>query len=74
MLLDYCYAVGVLEVLAKTKPTTFVRNHEYFIPTKFHQNPLSGSGEKVKMRKVHGRKTDDALYDNSSLEPSAQVS
>ena len=25
------------------KTTTLVRDHEYFIPTKFHQNPSSGS-------------------------------
>ena len=29
------------------KTTTLVRDHEYFIPTKFHQNPSSGSGEEV---------------------------
>ena len=30
------------------KTTTLVRDHEYFIPTKFHQSPLSsGSGEEV---------------------------
>ena len=29
------------------KTTTLLRGHEYFIPTKFHQNPSSGSGEKV---------------------------
>ena len=29
------------------KTTTLVRDHEYFIPTKFHQNQLSGSGEEV---------------------------
>ena len=29
------------------KTTTLVRDHEYFIPTKFHQNPSHGSGEEV---------------------------
>ena len=29
------------------KTTTLVRDHEYFIPTKFHQNPFSGFGEEV---------------------------
>ena len=29
------------------KTTTLVRDHEYFIPTKFHQNPSSGFGEEV---------------------------
>ena len=44
------------------KTTTLVRDHEYFIPTKFHQNPLSGSGEEVENVKVYGRRrrrTDD---------------
>ena len=66
------------------KTTTLVRDHEYFIPTKFHQNPSSGSGEEVENVKslwttttttdgrTDGRRT--VLYDNSSLEPSAQVS
>ena len=59
------------------KTTTHVRDHEYFIPTKFHQNPSSGSGEEVENVKVYGRRTDGrqtVRYDNSSLEPSAQVS
>ena len=67
------------------KTTTLVRDHEYFIPTKFHQNPSSGSGEEVENVKVYGRRTDDdgrrrtdgrrtMRYDNSSLEPLAQVS
>ena len=57
------------------KTTTLVRDHEYFIPTKFHQNPSSGSGEEVEnvksLRTMDGR---TVLYDNSSLEPLAQVS
>ena len=61
------------------KTTTLVRDHEYFIPTKFHQNPSSGSGEEVENVKVYGRRrrTDGrrtVRYDNSSLEPLAQVS
>ena len=36
------------------KTTTLVRDHEYFIPTKFHQNPSSGSGEEVENVKVYG--------------------
>ena len=40
------------------KTTTLVRDHEYFIPTKFHQNPSSGSGEEVENVKVY-RRTDD---------------
>ena len=57
------------------KTTTLVRDHEYFIPTKFHQNPSSGSGEEVenvKSLRTDGRRT--VRYDNSSLEPSARVS
>ena len=56
--------------------TTLVRDHEYFIPTKFHQNPLSDSGEEVENVKSL-RRTDDGRtvrYDNSSLEPSDKVS
>ena len=63
------------------KTTTLVRDHEYFISTKFHQNPSSGSGEEVENVKVYGRtdgQTTDGrrtvCYDNSSLEPLAQVS
>ena len=41
------------------KTTTLVRDHEHFIPTKFHQNPSSGSAEEVKNVKVYGRRTDD---------------
>ena len=50
------------------------------MPTKFHQNPSSGYGEVVENVKVYGRgrtPTDGRRtmrYDNSSLEPSAQVS
>ena len=52
------------------KTTTLVRNHEYFIPTKFHQNPSSSSGEEVENVKfTDGRRT--VPYDNSSLEPLA---
>ena len=40
------------------KTTTLVRDHEYFIPTKFHQNPSSGSVEEVENVKSL-RRTDD---------------
>ena len=46
------------------KTTTLVRGHEYFIPTKFHQNPSSGSGEEVEnviSLRTDGRTTDGAL-------------
>ena len=53
------------------KTTTLVRNHEHFIPTKFHQNPSSRSGEEVEnvivYRRTDGRRM--VRYDNSSLEP-----
>ena len=55
--------------------TILVKDHQYFIPTKFHQNPSSGSGEEVENVKVY-RRTDGRRtvpYDNSSLEPLAQV-
>ena len=39
------------------KTTIIVRDHEYFIPTKFHQNSSSGSWEKVENVKVY-RQTD----------------
>ena len=58
------------------KTTTLVRDHELFIPTKFHQNPSSSSGEEVEnvksLRRTDGRRT--VRYDNSSLEPSVPVS
>ena len=44
------------------KTTTPVRDHEYFIPTKFHQNPSNGSGEEVenvKSIRTDGRTDDD---------------
>ena len=47
------------------KTTTLVRDHEYFIPTKFHQNPSSGSGEEVENVKVYGR-TDDGQTDRQT--------
>ena len=43
------------------KSTTLVRDHEYFIPTKFHQNLSSGSGEEVenvKSLRTPDRRTD----------------
>ena len=66
------------------KTTTLVRDHEFFMHTKFHQNPSSCSGEEVENVKVYddGRRTTDGRtdgrrtvrYDNSSLEPLDQVS
>ena len=50
-------------------------NTKYFIPTKFHKSPSSSSGvevENAKSLRTDGGRT--VRYDNSSLEPSAQVS
>ena len=70
------YFCPALDLVKKT--TTLVRDNEYFIPTKFHQNPSIGSGEEVENVKVYGRRRTDGRrtgrYDNSSLEPSAQLS
>ena len=41
------------------KTTTLVRDHEYFILTKFHQNLSSGSEEEVENVKVYRRTTTD---------------
>ena len=41
------------------KTTTLVRDHEYFIPAKFHQNPSGGFGEEVENVKIYGRTTTD---------------
>ena len=43
------------------KTTTLVRDHEHFIPTKFHQNQASGSGEEIDNVKDYGRTTHGAL-------------
>ena len=46
------------------KTTTLVRDHEYFIPTEFHQNLSSGSEEEVENVKVY-RRTDDGRTDGA---------
>ena len=56
------------------KTTTLVRDLEYFIHTKFHQNPSSGSGEEVENVNSltdDGRRT--TRDHNRSLEPLAPV-
>ena len=66
------------------KTTTLVRDLEYFIHTKFHQNPSSGSGEEVENVNclTDDGRTDDRRTDagrrttrdhNRSLEPLAPV-
>ena len=49
------------------KKTTLVRDHEYFIPTKFYHNPTSSSGEEVENVKVYGRTDDDGQTMDSAL-------
>ena len=54
------------------KTTTLVRDLEYFINTKFQQNPSSGSGEEVEnvnsltddRQKTDGRRTDERTTDD----------
>ena len=42
------------------KTTTLVRDLDYFIHTKFHQNPSSGSGEEVEnVNSLTDRRTTD---------------
>ena len=62
--------------------TTLVRDLEYFIHTKFHQNPSSGSGEEVEnVNSLTDGRTDGRTDDrrrttrdhNRSLEPLAPV-
>ena len=45
------------------KTTTLVRDHEYFVPTKFNQNSSSDSEKSRKYKKfmTDGRTTDGAL-------------
>ena len=50
-----------LPALDGRKTTTLVQDDEFFIPTKFHQNPSSGSGERLKNVKSL-RQTDDTLW------------
>ena len=47
------------------KTTTLVRDDEYFIPNKFHQNPSSDSGEEVKNVKVYAGRTDGRTTDGA---------
>ena len=55
------------------KTTTLVRDHDYFIRTKFHQNPSSSSGEEVENVKSlrttdAGRRTTDAQTDGRTTD------
>ena len=54
----FCLALDPPLGRSSRKTTTLVRDHEFFIPTKFHQNPSGGSGEEVENVKVD-RRTDD---------------
>ena len=58
----YCPALDPPLDGSGRKTTTLVRDLEYFIHTKFHQNPSSGSGEEVENVNSltdDGRTTDD---------------
>ena len=61
------------------KTTTLVRDFDYYLHTKFHQNPSSDSREveNVNCLTDDGRQTDDGRRTtrdhNRSLEPSAPV-
>ena len=63
----FCQALGP-PLGAFGRKTTLVRDHEYFIPTKFRQNPSSGSEKEVENVKsirtttTDGRTTDGALW------------
>ena len=76
----FCPALDPLQGGTGRKTTTLVRDHEYFIPTKFHQNPSSGSGEEVEnVESLRTTTTDDGrcamtIAHSESLEPWAQVS
>ena len=53
------------------KTTTLVRDHEHFIPTEFHQNPSSGSGEEVenvKSLRTEGRTDDGRTTDGRTTD------
>ena len=75
---------GHLIFLIGPKNTNFVEDIEILLPVKFRRIPFSGFREEVENVKVYGRRrmTTDGWtdgrrtvrYDNSSLEPSAQVS
>ena len=60
------------------KTTNLVENVEVLLSVKFRQNLFSGFGGKVKNVKVYAIRWKDGRrktrYDDSSLEPSAQVS
>ena len=57
----------------KKMAKTLVRDHEYFIPTKFHQNPSSGPGEAIENAKSF-RTTDKWTDDGQRAMTIAQSS
>ena len=77
----FCHALDPPLDGSGQKTTTLVRDLEYFIHTKFHQNPSSGSGEEVEnvnsLTDDRRRTTDDGRRTtrdhNRSLEPLAPV-
>ena len=65
---DFCPALDPPLGGSGRKTKTLVWDHEYFIPTKFYQNPSSGSGEEVENVKVYGRTTTaDGLWTGGAL-------
>ena len=74
----FCPALDTSLGRSGRKSTTLVRDLEYFMHTKFHQNPSSGSGEDVENVNclTDGRQTDDGrtTHDhNRSLQSLAPV-
>ena len=55
------------------RETTLVGDHEYFIPTTFHQNRSSGSGEEVENVKGYGRRAMTIAHLNLWLTTSSGV-
>ena len=72
----FCIALDQFLSWSDRNTTTLVSENDFFIPTKFHQNPSSGSYEEVENvnsltdGRTDGRTTGDH---NRSLEPSAPV-
>ena len=59
-ILEKIFSDGPVLHLCCWPKTTIVRDHEYFIPTKFHQNTPSSSREKVENMKSSQTTTDNS--------------
>ena len=65
----FCPALDLPMGGSGQKTTTLVRDYEYFMHTKFHQNPSSGSGKEVENVKVYGRRrTTDGRTDRRTTD------